>query len=134
MPTDTLIAYFEEGYHVTATATAPVVGKTLVAISGNLASDSSGNTTFSCATCGADAKAFGVAEYDAAEGAWFGVVRRGIVPITCGAAGDIAANTEVMSDASGNVIAWDAVVGHRPVGLCLNAATPGNDAMIALYQ
>ena len=112
MPTDTLIAYFEDGDHVTATATATIVGKTFVDISGNLA--------------------FGVAEYDAASGAWLGVRRAGIIPVTCGAVA-LVAGVEVMSDSSGNAVVWDTVIAHRPLGKCLNATNPGNDAMIALY-
>ena len=129
MPTDTLIAYYDDDSHLTATATANVVGKTFVAISGNLQSDN----TFSVATCAADARAFGVAEYDAVSGQWMGVVRRGVVPVTCGAVA-LAAGVEVMSDASGNAVVWDGVVGHRPNGMCLTAANPGVDAMIALYR
>lgn len=128
MPTDTLIAYFEDGDHVTATATATIVGKTFVDISGNLASDN----TFQVATCAAAAKAFGVAEYDAASGAWLGVRRAGIIPVTCGAVA-LVAGVEVMSDSSGNAVVWDTVIAHRPLGKCLNATNPGNDAMIALY-
>jgi hypothetical protein len=129
MPTDILIPYFDDGDNVTAYATANVVGKTFVDISGNLYTDN----TFSCATCAAYAKPFGVAEYDASSGQWFGVVRKGIVPVTCGGS-SLTAGEEVMSDASGNAIAWDTTVGHRPAGKCLTAATTGQDAMIALYR
>lgn len=130
MPLNTMIPYFEPGDRVSATATANVVGKTFVAISGNLASDN----TLQVATCAANAKPFGVAEYNASSGQWVGVVRNGIVPITCGAAGALTAGEEVMSDASGNAVAWDTTVGHRVAGMCLNAATVGSDAMIALYK
>jgi len=129
MPINSLIPYFDGADNVTATTTAVVVGKTLVAISANLASDN----TVQVATCGAGAKAFGVAEYNAASGAWMGVVRKGIVPITCGAAA-LVAGVEVMSDANGNVVVWDGTVGHRQVGMCLTAANPGTDAMIAFYR
>jgi hypothetical protein len=129
MPLNSMIPYFEPGDRVSATATAPVVGKTFVAISGNLASD----LTLQAATCPANAKPFGVAEYNVATGQWFGIVRHGILPVTCGA-GALTAGQEVMSDASGNAIAWDTTIGHRVAGMCLNAATPGSDAMIAIYN
>lgn len=129
MPLNSMIPYFEPGDRVTATTTASVVGKTLVDISGNLASDN----TLQVATCAAGAKAFGVAEYNAASGQLVGIVRNGIVPITCGAVA-LVAGVEVMSDASGQVVIWDTVIGHRPIGKCLNAATPASDAMIALYK
>lgn len=130
MPTDILIPYFDDGDNVTGYCTANVVGKTFLAISGNLYTDN----TFSVATCPANAKPFGVAEYDASTGQWIGIVRKGIVPVTCGAAGSLTAGQEVMSDASGNAIAWDTTVGHRPAGMVCTAATPGQDAMIALYR
>jgi hypothetical protein len=130
MPLNTLIPYFEPGDRLSATATATVVGKTFLAISGNLASDN----TFQVATCAEYAKPLGVCEYDAASGQWVGVVCEGIVPVTCGSAGALTAGTEVMSDASGNAIAWDSTVGHRPAGMCLNGATVGSDAMIRLYK
>jgi hypothetical protein len=129
MPLNAMIPYFEPGDRVTATCTATVVGKTLVVISGNLASDN----TLQVATCGAGAKPLGAAEYNAASGQWVGVVRNGILPITCGAVA-LVAGVEVMSDANGNVVIWDTVIGHRPVGMCLNAAAIGADAMIALYK
>lgn len=128
MPLNSMIPYFEPGDRLSATATAPVVGKTFVAISGNLASDN----TLQAATCAANAKPLGVAEYNAATGQWFGVVREGVVPVTCAVA--LTAGQEVMSDANGNAIAWDTVVAHRPAGMCLNASTAGSDAMIALYR
>jgi hypothetical protein len=129
MPLNGMIPYFEPADRLSATATAAVVGKTFVAISGNLASDN----TFQVATCAAYAKPFGVAEYNAATGQWVGVVREGVCPVTCGASA-LTAGEEVMSDASGNAIAWDTVIAHRPAGMCLNAATTGSDAMIALYR
>lgn|ERR1035438_2424596 len=128
MPLNSMIPYFEPGDRVSGTATATIVGKTLIDISGNLASDN----TFQFATCAAGAKAFGVAEYNAATGQWVGVLRHGIVPITCGAVA-LVAGVEVMSDANGCVVIWDTVIGHRPIGKCLNAANPASDAMIALY-
>jgi hypothetical protein len=127
-PLNALIPYFEPGDRISATATANVIGKTFLAISGNLAADN----TFSVATCAADAMPIGVAGYNAASGQWVGVVREGIVPVTCGAVA-LTAGTEVMSDAAGNATAWDTVIAHRPAGMCLNAAAVGADAMIALY-
>lgn len=129
MPLNTLIPYFEPGDRVSATATATIVGKTFVGISGNLASDN----TLQVATCAQYAKPFGVAEYNAASGTWLGVVREGIVPVTCGAS-SLTAGVEVMSDANGCAVVWDTTVGHRPAGMCLNGATAASDAMIALYK
>ena len=129
MPTDTLIPYFDDDSHVTATASGAITGKTFVGISGNLASDN----TFTVAKCAAGARAFGVAEYDAASGAWLGVVRRGIVPVTCGAA-NLVAGVQVEVDANGEAIVWGGTIATQPVGMCLTAANAGTDAMIALYR
>jgi len=129
MPTNSLIPYFDDASNVTCTTTAATVGKTFVQISGNLASDN----TISVATCGLGVRAFGVAEYNAASGAWTGVVRRGIVPVTVGAVA-LVAGVEVQSDANGLAIAWTGVIGTRPLGICCTAANPGTDAMIALYR
>jgi hypothetical protein len=129
MPLNGMIPYFEPADRVSTTATAAIVGKTFIAISGNLQSDN----TISVATCAASAKPFGVAEYNAAIGQWCGAVREGIVPVTCGAVA-LVAGVEVMSDANGNAVVWDTVIGHRPAGMCLNGANPASDAMIALYK
>lgn len=130
MPLNSLIPYFEPGDRVTATASAAVIGKTFVGISGNLASDN----TLQCATCGDAAKAFGVAEYNAAIGQWFGVVREGIVPVTVGAAGNLTAGQLVQSDELGCAEVWAGAGGTLPSGMCLNAANVGSDAMIALLD
>jgi hypothetical protein len=130
-PVNQCIPFFDETDNLTATATAVggVVGKTAVKISGSQQSDG----TFSVATAAEGDKVFGIAEYNATQGQWVGIVREGVVPVTCGA-GDLAADTEVMADATGLAIAWDATVGHRPFGLAVGAATPGNDTPILLYR
>jgi hypothetical protein len=129
MPTDIMIPYFDDGDNVTAYTTAPVVGKTFVDISGNLYTD----LTFSVATAAAGSKGFGVAEYDAATGQWVGIVRKGIVPITCTAVA-LVAGVEVEIGANGQVQIWGGTIATRPVGKCLTAAAPSTDAMIALYR
>lgn len=130
-PTNQCVPFFDETDSLTATSTAVagVTGKTAVAISGDQQSDG----TFSVATAVSGQKVFGIAEYNGTQGQWVGIVREGIVPVTCGASA-LAAGTEVMSDANGLAVAWDATVGHRPFGLVVSGATPGNDTPILLYR
>jgi hypothetical protein len=129
MPSNILIPYFDDGNNVTGTTTAAVTGKTCLDISGNLASDN----TFSVATCAAGARAFGVAEYDAASGAFVGIVRKGIVPITCTAVA-LAAGVEVEVGANGLVQVWGGTIATARIGKCLTDANASTDAMIALYR
>jgi hypothetical protein len=126
MPTNTCIPYFDEADNLTATATAAVTGKTCVDIS----ADQQADGTFSAAPCPAGAKPFGVAEYDAAVGQWFGVVREGVVPVTAG--GPLAAGQLVQVGANGLVIVWDGTVASQRLGKCLTSAIAGADAMIDL--
>lgn len=130
-PTNACVPFFDETDNLTATSTAVggVVGKTAVAISGDRQSDG----TFSIATAVLGQKIFGIAEYNATQGQWVGVVREGVVPITCGAVA-LVAGAEVMSDANGLAIAWDVAIAHRPIGLVLSSAAPGNDAPVLLYR
>lgn len=126
MPTNTCIPYFDEADNLTATATAAVTGKTCVDIS----ADQQADGTFSAAPCAASAKPFGVAEYDAAVGQWFGVVREGVVPITCGV--NIGAGQLVQVGANSLVIPWDGTLASQKLGKCLTGVIAGADAMIDL--
>lgn len=120
---------------VTARASAAVTGKRMVAPSGNRtggpALSTNTENVYTMAHAGAGAKAFGVAKYDAASGAEFGVIgtpgRRVIV--TAGAA--IAAGAEVEVGATGKVIT---LASGKAVGLCLSAAAGDlSDCEIKLY-
>lgn len=120
-------------------ASAPVVGKTFVTISGDLASliditstslpTSYDSGNFVVATCGAGVKAVGVAAYDQAANGILPVKKRGkIVPVTTGAA--ITAGQEVQSDAAGKAIP---LATGRPNGLAHNSAAAGDDVFVELY-
>ncbi len=117
------IPYSEPATRVTAHATAAVIGKRFVNISGNRTAD--GN--YSVAPATAAGAVFGVATYDAAIGDKVGVLRGGIVPVTAGA--NIAAGARVEVGTNGQAITLASGIA---VGQCLDAATTGNDARIAL--
>lgn len=132
--------YYDQGDEITAFCTGNVTGKTLVAISaarqaggpnlvGGAISDTIAGGVVSVATCGAGAKAAGVATYDQTSGNLVPIYRAPkVVPVTAGAA--IAHGQEVQSDANGNVIPLAA---GKAVGLALDDAAAGTDAQIALY-
>lgn len=119
------IGVYEPGADITGHATAAVTGKRFVAISGNRQTDGS----LSVAHAGAGLRAFGVSKYDAASGGKVGVMRGNsrVVFVTAGA--NIAANAEVEVGTNGQAITKSAGVS---VGVCVTAATSGNDAEISL--
>lgn len=129
------IPFKEPGSAVTAQATAAVVGKRFVRISGNRTSGPGLSATaeggnYRVATANAAVRAFGVARRDAATGEKLGVWTQPgiIVPVFAEAA--IAADAEVQVGAAGGVVPLAAGVA---VGRCLSAALINTDAEIKLY-
>ncbi|GAA2516712.1 capsid cement protein [Winogradskya humida] len=120
------IPFFEPGRRLNGHATAAVIGKRFVAISGNRQSDG----TISVAPAAAASKAFAVAVQDAAIGEKPGLLRGPgfIVPVTAGAA--IAAGAQVEVGTAGQAITLASGIA---VGVAITAATSGTDAQIALY-
>lgn len=134
MAANECIPYYKPGADVTFQATATITGKRFVKVSGNRVSGPGLTTAvdgsnYSAAPCGAGERAIGVAKYDAASGKKVAVALAGIVPVTAG--GTIAAGAEVEADATGKAITKASGV---PLGVCMTAATSGNDAEIKLYQ
>lgn len=120
-----LIAYKETGADVTGQASADVLGKRFLAITGNLQAD--GSLTVAHATAGG--RVCGVAKYDALTGKKVGVARGPkVVPVTAGA--NIAAFAEVEVGTAGQAITKASGVA---VGYVETAATSGQDARVYLY-
>lgn len=119
------IPFYEPGRRVTCHATAAVIGKRFVMVSGNRQADGS----ISVAHATAATKAFGVTAYDAALGEKVGVLRGSgfIVPVT--AAANLTANQRVEVGANGQAAVLAAGIA---VGTVVTGATTGNDAQIAL--
>lgn len=125
----------EEGLSVTAKASAQIVGKTFVKISGNRTgggADGLGTdlaNVYQVATAAAGDRAVGVARQDAASGALVGVYTAPgiIVPVTAGAA--LTAGQEVQSNASGQAIPLAA---GKALGVVMTGASASADAEIKL--
>jgi hypothetical protein len=118
---------YKETSEVTFRATAAVVGKRMLAISGDrtggpgLSADL--ENVYRMAHCAAGAKAFGVSKSDVAInklGGCDGSPGR-IVPVTAG--GAIVAGNEVQSDAVGKVVA---LTTGKAVGLAMTGAAGDN--------
>jgi hypothetical protein len=87
------------------------------------------------AQCVAGDKAFGVSKWDA-SGAdeVLGVFSGGqVVPMTAG--GSITAGNKVMSDASGNPVAWTSAASeaNNANGIAVSTATNGNTVYVKLF-
>lgn len=128
--------YYEPGQRITMQASADVLGKRFVRVTGNRqngpgVSDSilGGNYVAANVSTSGDPAA-GVAEYNAVTGKKFGVITTGaVVPVTAGAA--ITAGQEVQSDNVGRAIPLAA---GRPLGYAMSGqATVGSDVDIKLY-
>lgn len=130
-----LIPLYEPGGRLTAKASAAVIGKRCVKISGNrtsgpgLSSTAEGGT-YQVAHADAAGPILGVACYDAAIGKHVTVVcdPGQIVPIRAEAA--IAAFQEVQVGTAGQVIPLAA---GKAIGRCMTAALINTDAEIKLY-
>jgi len=129
----------EPGQDVTGQATAAVIGKRCVRISGaraykfnQLAGTADGNN-YKVAHAAAGGAVFGVSKYDQPTiGGKVGVARGGIAPITCAA--NILAGQRVMSDATGQVIPWASAASEAnvAVGVAVDDALSGTDCEVAL--
>ncbi|OBA86765.1 DUF2190 domain-containing protein [Mycolicibacterium mucogenicum] len=117
---------YDPGRDITGQATAPVIARRLVKISGNRAA--SGN--LSVAPCAAGDRAFGVAGHPAATGELVRVVRGAGRVVLVTAAGAIAAGAEVQAAAGGTVATKAAGVA---IGYAVTGAADATDAQISLY-
>lgn len=114
---------FSPGTDLTASASAPVAGKTFVTISGAPAGG-----LMQVATAGPGTTALGVAKYDASTGEQVGVARgHRVITVTAGEA--LPAGTTVQVGANGQAVALTDGV---PVGIAADSAAAGADCYIAL--
>lgn len=133
-----ILPLYDDADHLTGAATAAITGGRFVAISGAFQSSPLLNATtvavdggnMQIATCGAGAKAIGVAAYDAAAtGDKIHVYSgRQVVPCTAGAT--VAAGAEVESDSTGRAIT---LASGRSNGIALSAATVGNVVYVRIH-
>lgn len=121
------IPLYDAGDEVTVTASANVTGKTFVSLTG--AVNASNGTLATAGPCPAAAKAFGVANKDAASGTRL-VALRGprVVPVAC--AGTFAAGDEVEVGANGQAVK---LASGKPVGYAMSAGSANNEAYVAIY-
>lgn len=134
---------YDPGAAVTAHADAAITGKQCVRVSaakqagsdltpGGADQTGGGNVrvdqTF---TAGTAVPTFGIADRDAALGNKVGVLRGGVLPVTCGAA--VTAGTRVMPDATGRAIPYAAGAGPdiaAVLGLALTTTTGAGQEVI----
>lgn len=139
-----ILPLYDDGDHLTCAVTAAVVGAHFVAVSGDLQSSPILNTAtvattggnIQVATCGAGARALGVAAYDGPTSGDKIHVYAGpglVVPVIAGAT--ITAGDEAMSDSTGRAITWvfAASMANHPNGVAVSSATVGNVVYIRLY-
>jgi hypothetical protein len=140
MPANECIPFYDDGDEIPVEAAATLTGKRFVVITGretgyaagtgiNLGLDTNASGGNYLANIGAaGAKAAGVTSYDAATGEKLTILRRKILPVTCGAT--VTVGSEVEIDSVGRVINLSA---GKAVGLALTGNTVGNDAEILVY-
>lgn len=118
---------FRPGADVTCLTTAAVTGKTFVDIS---ATRDASSGLIKVAPATAAGLSFGVATYDAANGARVPVIRGkgSIVPVTAG--GTIAAGAEVEVGSGGKAVT---LASGKPRGRAVEAGTNNNDVFVELY-
>jgi hypothetical protein len=118
---------YEPGADITGKASANVIGKRFLAITGNR-DTGTGNIAVAHAT--AAGRICGVSKYDAASGQIVGIARGNsrVVQVTAG--GNIAAFAEVEVGSNGQAVTKASGVA---VGYAVTAATSGGDAEISLY-
>lgn len=137
-----LIRTVEEGEDLTGQATAAITGKRFVRISGArtskfsvLATAADGNN-YKVAQVGVlGGYALGVSKYDQPNiGGKVGVARGGVAPVTAGAT--MAAGTIIMSDATGQAIAWVTAAGEAnyKLGILMDDVVSGSDAEVLLFD
>ncbi len=123
------IPLYRPGADLTFQASANVVGKTFVNITG--AVNATTGALGSVGPCAAAAKAIGVASYDAPAGTRVPVIMGPghIVPVTCGAAITAGAEVEVGSNAKAVTLA-----SGKPVGRALSTTSAADtDVFVRLY-
>lgn len=141
------IPFYEDADELPCVANGAVTGKKLVQVNGAREGTISGSgidvgldTTASggrikvsapntAGAAGAAKSVLGVAAWDAADGVEVTVLRRKVVPVTCGA--NITAGQEVEAMADGRVTPLAAGVA---IGVAVDTTASGGDAQIALYR
>lgn len=133
---------FEPGRRITAAATAAITGGRFVTVGAAFqggplldVSTPTGPLTkgnlMQVVTCGAGAKAVGVAEYDASAADEVLAVLNGpgmVVPVTAG--GTVTFGQEVESDSTGRAIT---LASGRSNGIAISSATVGNPVYVRLH-
>lgn len=130
------IPLYDDGDYLPCVASAAVIGRRFVAVSGNRSAD--GNLTVAHADASAGAKVLGVAQFDAdpadAEDGHVTVAAgvNLIVPVTAAAA--LVAGDSVTSDATGQAVAVAGAAGtvQHAAGVVVDAAAAGADAFVRL--
>jgi hypothetical protein len=140
MPVNEAIAYFDPGDDLTGQATATIVGRRFIKVSGakQIGSQALSNDTLGgsilVAHCGAGQQALAVSTYDCAIGYKLPIVRgHKVMPVEAGAAA--TAGDSCMSDATGRAITWVSAASdaNKELGVFLNTPTAaGQTAIIAL--
>jgi predicted RecA/RadA family phage recombinase len=123
------IPFYEDGDELTGTATAAITGKQFVKISGNRQPDG----TVSLAPAGAGDRAIGVAMFDiplGKRGTIHTISSHHVMPVV--AAAPIVAGSPVKTAAAGQCT--PSTTGDASVGIALDGAASGFDAMIALER
>ncbi|MDQ1174176.1 hypothetical protein QE430_002483 [Microbacterium testaceum] len=122
------IPLYRPGNDLTATASAAIVGKTFVDVTGGVNVATGAPITVTTAT--AAGLTVGVASRDTASGAKLHVLRGkgSVVPVTAG--GNIAVGNEVEVGASGRAVV---LASGKARGRAWSAGTSGNDVFIELY-
>lgn len=134
-----ILPLYDDGDHLTCAVTAAVSSSHFVTVSGDLqaspilnaASPSTTGGNIQVATCGAAARALGVAAYDGPTAGDKIHVYTGpgqVVPVIAG--GTVTAGQEVESDSTGRAIT---LASGRPNGIAVSSATVGNTVYIRLY-
>jgi len=134
-----LVRVMEPGKDITGQATAAITGKRFLKISGarnhkfNVLGTTPADNNYKVAHASvAGARVVGVSKYDQPNiGGKVGVARGGIMGVTCAAA--ITAGTEVMSDATGQAVAFTGAAGTFAAGLAMDDAQTGTDVEILFY-
>jgi hypothetical protein len=127
------VPYKRPGEDLSAKATAAVIGKRFVKVSGNrtsgpLLATTAEGSVYQAQQCVLNDRAIGVSAWDAAINEIFNVIVAGIVPVTSGAA--IVAGAEVQADANGKAITLAA---GKSLGVCMNGVGAADvDAEIKL--
>lgn len=122
------IPLYRPGNDLTATASAAIVGKTFVEITGGV--NVATGAPIAVTTATAAGLTVGVASRDTASGAKLHVLRGkgSVVPVTAG--GNIAVGNEVEVGANGRAVV---LASGKARGRAWSTGTSGNDVFIELY-